>query len=53
MNSLIKDEIVLQIGDDIILEQLFSDGYAKGTNLTLKMKGILPVACVKETDENV
>ena len=42
-----NDELKLRQGDTVVLDLLFSDGWAKGKNENSAMEGILPVACIK------
>ncbi|KAJ3145824.1 hypothetical protein HDU89_006876 [Geranomyces variabilis] len=44
------DEITLNVGDQVRLNLLFNDGWAKGYNETTGMQGLLPCACIKEED---
>ncbi|KAJ3164203.1 hypothetical protein HDU88_005515 [Geranomyces variabilis] len=44
------DEITLNVGDQVRLNLLFNDGWAKGCNETTGMQGLLPCACIKEED---
>ncbi|KAL2917338.1 hypothetical protein HK105_203002 [Polyrhizophydium stewartii] len=45
-----SDELRLRVGDSIVLDLLFNDGWAKGKNETTRQEGILPVACITQID---
>eukprot|EP00842_Homolaphlyctis_polyrhiza_P002656 jgi/Hompol1/3391/HPOL_006538-RA len=39
-----SDEMQLNIGDQVILESIWSDGWAQGYNLTTRERGTLAIA---------
>lgn len=41
------DELALKVGQVVVLDLLFNDGWAKGRNEHTGQDGILPVACLK------
>ncbi|KAI8897288.1 hypothetical protein BC833DRAFT_565938 [Globomyces pollinis-pini] len=43
-----SDEVAMQVGDIVVLDLLFNDGWAKGKNHSNNQAGILPVACIEE-----
>ncbi|KAL5033781.1 hypothetical protein RTP6_001699 [Batrachochytrium dendrobatidis] len=43
-----SDELRLRVGDSIVLDLLFNDGWAKGKNESTRQEGILPVACITQ-----
>ncbi|KAH9250015.1 hypothetical protein BASA83_001072 [Batrachochytrium salamandrivorans] len=45
-----SDELRLRVGDSIVLDLLFNDGWAKGKNETTRQEGILPVACITQVN---
>ncbi|KAI8923316.1 hypothetical protein BC831DRAFT_471665, partial [Entophlyctis helioformis] len=45
-----SDELRLHVGDVIVLDLLFNDGWAKGKNETTRQEGILPVACIAQVE---
>ncbi|KAJ3382035.1 hypothetical protein HDU92_004989 [Lobulomyces angularis] len=47
----LSDEIYLYIGDPIIVKNSFDDGWALGYNMTTKMEGSFPLACVGPFNE--
>eukprot|EP00842_Homolaphlyctis_polyrhiza_P000615 jgi/Hompol1/1554/HPOL_005634-RA len=45
-----SDELRLRVGDSIVLDLLFNDGWAKGKNESTRQEGILPVACISQLE---
>ncbi|KAJ3104581.1 hypothetical protein HDU97_009093 [Phlyctochytrium planicorne] len=45
-----EDEVLLQHGDYVILETIYNDGWARGTNQGNRMFGYLPMACLEPID---
>jgi hypothetical protein len=43
-----SDEVQLVVGDIVVLDLLFNDGWAKGKNESNKITGVLPVSCIEE-----
>lgn len=46
----IEDEIKLNIGDIIIVQDIFNDGWIRGINCTTNSEGTFPVACITPYD---
>ncbi|KAI8846350.1 hypothetical protein BC829DRAFT_267928 [Chytridium lagenaria] len=44
------DEVLLQPGEFIVLETIYNDGWARGTNQNTRMFGYLPMACLEPID---
>ncbi|KAG4097075.1 hypothetical protein H8356DRAFT_941938 [Neocallimastix lanati (nom. inval.)] len=45
-NPIIEDEIKLNIGDIILIQDIFNDGWVHGINCTTNTEGTFPVACI-------
>ncbi|KAJ3123004.1 hypothetical protein HK098_002300 [Nowakowskiella sp. JEL0407] len=41
----LEDELILSVGDIILVDETFDDGWATGTNLTTGQEGCFPMAC--------
>ncbi|KAJ3169334.1 hypothetical protein HK101_011491, partial [Irineochytrium annulatum] len=50
-NPQMEDEVLLQPGEMVILETIYNDGWARGTNQTSNMFGYLPMACLEPVDQ--
>jgi hypothetical protein len=46
----LSDEIFLYVGDPVIVKMKFDDGWGYGFNMTTKMEGSFPLACVAPFD---
>ncbi|KAJ3219081.1 hypothetical protein HDU67_002737 [Dinochytrium kinnereticum] len=44
------DEVLLQVGEFVVLETIYNDGWARGTNQSTRMFGYLPMACLEPMD---
>ncbi|KAJ3113034.1 hypothetical protein HDU96_003844, partial [Phlyctochytrium bullatum] len=44
------DEVLLQPGELVVLETIYNDGWARGTNQSTRMFGYLPLACLTPVD---
>jgi len=45
-NPMIEDEIKLNVGDIILIQDIFNDGWVHGINCTTNTEGTFPVACI-------
>ncbi|ORX55250.1 hypothetical protein BCR36DRAFT_346886 [Piromyces finnis] len=45
-NPMIEDEIKLNVGDIILIQDIFNDGWVHGINCTSNTEGTFPVACI-------
>lgn len=48
-----EDELILIVGDDIIIEESFSDGWAYGISCFSQTSGYFPMACVLSIEKMV
>jgi len=44
-----EDEVRLNVGEEVNLETIYNDGWARGTNLVTGVSGYLPMACLQPT----
>ncbi|KAJ3122224.1 hypothetical protein HK101_006618, partial [Irineochytrium annulatum] len=44
----LKDELGLNIGDQVVLNRCFEDGWGRGSNLTTLKHGMFPIMCISD-----
>ncbi|KAI8846289.1 hypothetical protein BC829DRAFT_398865 [Chytridium lagenaria] len=46
----LEDEVTLRVGDVVVVERMYNDGWAFGTNETLGLSGAFPLYSVTNDD---